>query len=61
MRFVATGNTPVHVARGPDGRAYVGNVLDHHISVLSSSGTPLHMLEGLDGANGLGFGLCPRR
>jgi DNA-binding beta-propeller fold protein YncE len=58
-RFVATGKTPIIVRRGPDDLIYVANVEGSHISVLSAAGEPLRTIPGLDGPNGLDFGVCP--
>jgi DNA-binding beta-propeller fold protein YncE len=58
-RFVKTGRTPIQVARGPDGLAYVGNVNDDHITVLDPRGDQVRRIGSLNGPNGLGFGACP--
>ncbi len=58
-RFVATGKTPIQVQPGPDGRLYVGNVQDDHVSILDRSGAVVGAIGGLVSPNGLGFGVCP--
>ncbi len=58
-RFTATGNTPIHVQPGPDGRIYVGNVQDDHISILDKTGALVGSIAGLTSPNGIAFGRCP--
>jgi DNA-binding beta-propeller fold protein YncE len=57
--YVATGKTPIFARHGPDGRVYVANVEDDHISVLKD-GALVQTIVGLTSPNGLGFGDCPR-
>ena len=44
-RFVATGETPIIVRRGPDDLIYVANVEGGHISILSAAGEPLRTIR----------------
>lgn len=57
--FTATGKTPIFARTGPDGRIYVANVEDDHISVLDARGTAVQTIGGLTSPNGIGFGDCP--
>jgi YVTN family beta-propeller protein len=59
--FTATGKTPIFARTGPDGRIYVANVEDDHISVLDARGAVVQTIGGLVTPNGLGFGDCPTR
>ncbi|HPU16453.1 MAG TPA: hypothetical protein PK808_10215, partial [Polymorphobacter sp.] len=59
--FTATGKMPIFARTGPDGRIYVANVEDDHISVLDARGATVATLGGLVTPNGLGFGDCPKR
>lgn len=59
--FVPTGKTPIAARQGPDGRVYVTNADDDHVTVLDAGLTPVSVLPGLSQPNGLGFGRCPTR
>jgi YVTN family beta-propeller protein len=58
--FVATGQVPIQVRRGPDNRIYVSNVEDHHLSVIDPKTLSVQMISDLNGPNGIAFGACPR-
>lgn len=60
-RFIGTGKGALSVRLAPNGRLYVANVDDDHLTVLSSSGHVLGQIgHGVQGPNGLAFGICPR-
>lgn len=60
-RFIETGKGALGVRLAPNGRLYVANVDDDHLTVLSSSGHVLGQIgHGILGPNGLAFGICPR-
>lgn len=60
-RFIQTGKGALGVRLAPDGRLYVANVDDDHLTVLSSSGHLLGQIgHGVQGPNGVAFGICPR-
>jgi hypothetical protein len=59
-RFIRTGKGALGVRLAPNGRLYVANVDDDHLTVLSSSGHVLGQIgHGIQGPNGLAFGVCP--
>ena len=58
--FVATGNTALVVRRAPDGKTYVSNVLDDHLSIVDREAGTAQAIARVAGANGIGFGSCPR-
>jgi len=61
-RFIETGKGALGVRLAPNGRLYVANVDDDHLTVLSSSGHVSGQIgHGIHGPNGLAFGICPRR
>ncbi|MBF5041878.1 hypothetical protein FGE12_05705 [Aggregicoccus sp. 17bor-14] len=60
-RFLPTGKTPIFARRGPDGRIYVANVDDDHLSVIRAEDLSQRVLGGVTTPNGLGFGACPER
>jgi streptogramin lyase len=59
-RFVATGKTALVVRASPDGRIYVANVLDEHLSVIDN-GLTARSIGKVQGPNGMAFGRCPRQ
>ena len=59
--FVATGKTPIIVRRAPDGRLFVANVDDDHLTVMDDRGDHVATFGHLRTPNGLGFGACPAR
>ena len=58
-KFIATGKTPIFVRRAPDGRLFVANVDDDHLTVMDDRGNHLASFGHLRTPNGLGFGACP--
>ena len=59
-RFVPTGRGALNVRLAPDGRLYVANVDDDHLTVLNTDGSIIGQVgHGIAGPNGLAFGVCP--
>lgn len=59
-RFIPTGNGALAARLGPDGRIYVSNVDDDHLTVMNVSGRVVAQIgHGIRGSNGLSFGACP--
>lgn len=59
-RFIPTGKGALIVRLAPDGSLFVANVDDDHLTILNSSGQVTGQIgRGIEGPNGLAFGMCP--
>ena len=59
-RFIRTGKGALNVRLGPDGRLYVANVDDDHLTVMDKAGSVIGQVgHSIAGPNGLAFGICP--
>ncbi|QGN54121.1 hypothetical protein [Novosphingobium sp. Gsoil 351] len=59
-RFFFTRKGALNVRLGPDGKLYVANVDDDHVTVVSKAGMVIGQIgHGIKGPNGLAFGNCP--